>query len=179
MGLRYVHRVRINQSTNQSSSQSTNPLCGCFLPLHSTRCTTTRWNFDAWRANQSINRRVNFTVFALRSKRMHQAGSDDDDACMAASQVIEAVSTVLQSTKAVPELFPAMESHLLPMIAQVCMKWVRNVHNKEGAKIERYSMYFCVQHAHNQRGCHNGNISVFCRLYICGLGKPVARYMAV
>ncbi|CAM9092964.1 unnamed protein product [Pylaiella littoralis] len=47
------------------------------------------------------------------------AGSDDDDACMAASQVIEAVSTVLQSTKAVPELFPAMESHLLPMIAQI------------------------------------------------------------
>lgn len=48
-----------------------------------------------------------------------QAGSDDDDAAMAASQVIEAVSTVLQSTKAVPELFPAMESHLLPMLAQV------------------------------------------------------------
>ncbi|CAN0180773.1 unnamed protein product, partial [Ectocarpus sp. 13 AM-2016] len=47
------------------------------------------------------------------------AGSDDDDAAMAASQVIEAVSTVLQSTKAVPELFPAMESHLLPMLAQV------------------------------------------------------------
>lgn len=49
-----------------------------------------------------------------------QAGNDDDDdAAMAASQVIEAVSTVLQSTKAVPELFPAMEAHLLPMLSQV------------------------------------------------------------
>lgn len=47
-------------------------------------------------------------------------GGDDDDAAMAASQVIEAVSTVLQSTKSVPELFPAMEGHLLPMLAQVC-----------------------------------------------------------
>eukprot|EP00752_Nemacystus_decipiens_P010988 g9765.t1 len=47
------------------------------------------------------------------------AGNDDDDAAMAASQVIEAVSTVLQSTKAVPELFPAMEAHLLPMLSQI------------------------------------------------------------
>lgn len=46
-------------------------------------------------------------------------GSDDEDAAMAASQVIEAVSTVLQSTKAVPELFPAMEAHLLPMLVEV------------------------------------------------------------
>ena len=46
-------------------------------------------------------------------------GSDDDDAAMAASQVIEAVSTVLQSTKSVPELFPAMEAHLLPMLVKV------------------------------------------------------------
>lgn len=46
-------------------------------------------------------------------------GNDDDDSALAAGQVIEAVSTVLQSTKAVPELFPAMEGHLMPMLVQV------------------------------------------------------------
>ena len=50
-------------------------------------------------------------------------GSDDDDAAMAASQVIEAVSTVLQSMKSVPELFPAMEGHFLPML--VSRRYVR------------------------------------------------------
>ena len=46
-------------------------------------------------------------------------GSDDDDAAMAASHVIGAVFTVLQSTKSVPELFPAMEGHLLSMLVKV------------------------------------------------------------
>lgn len=45
-------------------------------------------------------------------------GNDDDDSALAAGQVIEAVSTVLQSTKAVPELFPAMEAHLMPMLVK-------------------------------------------------------------
>lgn len=68
-----------------------------------------------------MNCNNNSLLHAIRILGTHtrQAGSDDDDAAMAASQVIEAVSTVLQSTKAVPELFPAMESHLLPMLAQV------------------------------------------------------------
>lgn len=48
-----------------------------------------------------------------------KAGNDDDDSALAAGQVIEAVSTVLQSTKAIPELFPTMEAHLLPMLVQV------------------------------------------------------------
>lgn len=46
-------------------------------------------------------------------------GNDDDDSALAAGQVIEAVSTVLQSTKSLPELFPAMEAHLMPMLVQV------------------------------------------------------------
>lgn len=61
-----------------------------------------------------------FTMNVSIDVSVGKAGNDDDDdAAMAASQVIEAVSTVLQSTKAVPELFPAMEGHLLPMLAQV------------------------------------------------------------
>ncbi|CAN0417125.1 unnamed protein product, partial [Discosporangium mesarthrocarpum] len=46
-------------------------------------------------------------------------GGDDDDAALAAGQCIEAVSTVLQSTKSIPELFPTMEAHLLPMLEQI------------------------------------------------------------
>lgn len=52
-----------------------------------------------------------------------QAGNDDDDAALAAGQVIEAVSTVLQSTKSIPELFPTMEAHLMPMLVQANMEF--------------------------------------------------------
>ncbi|CAM9500194.1 unnamed protein product [Chrysoparadoxa australica] len=54
------------------------------------------------------------TCFMAYAKESNEG--EDEDAALAASQCIEAISTVLQSSHKMPELYPKMEAHIVPML---------------------------------------------------------------